>query len=66
MLYSTGVVDNVLNIPWIISGCVAFGNFKCSSGKCIPRSHICDGDEDCDDGIDEKQNCTGQCSEWTY
>lgn len=34
------------------------------SRRCIPRSWVCDGDMDCADGYDERQNCTrGSCSE---
>lgn len=27
--------------------------FKCHSGKCIPKRYECDGDIDCNDGSDE-------------
>lgn len=34
------------------------------SRRCIPQSWVCDGDMDCADGYDERQNCTrGSCSE---
>lgn len=30
--------------------------FKCQSGRCVSKSFVCDGDNDCDDLSDEK-NC---------
>ncbi|XP_071043203.1 uncharacterized protein CG3556-like isoform X2 [Parasteatoda tepidariorum] len=33
--------------------CVKKGSFKCSSHSCIPKSKVCDGIEDCKNGIDE-------------
>lgn len=34
--------------------CIKDSQFKCNSGKCIPLSWRCDGDEDCPDADDEK------------
>jgi hypothetical protein len=31
--------------------------YKCSSGKCIPKSWLCDKEQDCPSGEDEV-NCT--------
>lgn len=28
--------------------------FRCTSGKCISRSLVCNGDQDCEDGLDER------------
>ncbi|XP_075993066.1 complement component C7-like [Genypterus blacodes] len=28
--------------------------FTCTSGQCISRSLVCDGDQDCEDGLDER------------
>ncbi|KAA0720003.1 Complement component C7 [Triplophysa tibetana] len=44
------------------AGC---GNrFRCTSGQCISESLVCNGDHDCEDGLDE-QRCSGStvCNE---
>lgn len=35
-------------------GCL--DRFRCSSGQCISHSLVCNGDQDCEDGLDER-NC---------
>ncbi|CAG0879500.1 unnamed protein product [Darwinula stevensoni] len=32
--------------------------FTCSNQRCVPKSFVCDGDNDCLDNSDEMQNCT--------
>lgn len=33
------------------------GSMTCGNGMCVENSHICDGLEDCDDGLDEVKHC---------
>lgn len=40
----------------LLDGCG--GRFRCSSGQCISRSLLCNGDQDCEDGLDER-SCEG-------
>ncbi|XP_061655557.1 complement component 7b [Phyllopteryx taeniolatus] len=30
------------------------GRFRCTSGQCISQSLVCNGDQDCEDGLDER------------
>ena len=48
------VFDYVMNI--LASDSCPNGTFQCSDGKCISKSWLCDGENDCSDGQDE-QNC---------
>ncbi|TDH01819.1 hypothetical protein EPR50_G00166590 [Perca flavescens] len=38
--------------------------FRCSSGQCISRSLVCNGDHDCEDGLDER-SCDQDSSQYS-
>ncbi|CAJ1070865.1 complement component 7b [Xyrichtys novacula] len=38
--------------------------FHCTSGRCISRSLVCNGDHDCEDGLDER-NCEADSSHYS-
>ncbi|KAM4528425.1 complement component C7 [Odontesthes bonariensis] len=44
------------------SGCG--GRFRCTSGQCISQSLVCNGDQDCEDGLDER-NCNIDDSQYS-
>ncbi|XP_029301260.1 complement component C7-like [Cottoperca gobio] len=38
--------------------------FRCTSGQCISQSLVCNGDQDCEDGLDER-SCDGDSSQYS-
>ncbi|XP_042250342.1 complement component 7b [Thunnus maccoyii] len=38
--------------------------FRCTSGQCISRSLVCNGDQDCEDGLDER-SCDKDSSQYS-
>lgn len=43
-----------------VQACPNSWDFTCRNQRCIPKSWICDGDDDCLDNSDEEQNCTSK------
>lgn len=44
----------------VVPACPNSWDFTCNNQRCIPKSWVCDGDNDCLDNSDEEQNCTSK------
>nr|XP_023699926.1 low-density lipoprotein receptor-related protein 8-like [Paramormyrops kingsleyae] len=55
-------IRNCLFVQGAVVGSCKSSQFLCSSGQCVPRIWVCDGDEDCKDGSDEANCWEKPCS----
>lgn len=54
------VEPKIFLIIYLDSSC-SWNQFACSAEKCISRHWICDGEDDCGDGLDESDGVCGKC-----
>ena len=48
----------VMSVVFLFTATCPPNKFTCTNNNCVPRSHLCDGDDDCEDNSDET---TDQC-----
>lgn len=58
-------VANSIAEPPVIA-CPNKWDFTCDNMRCIHKSWVCDGQNDCLDNSDEKENCTSECFVFVY
>lgn len=46
-------------IPLLIDSSCLWNQFACSKNKCIAKQWLCDGEDDCGDGVDESVGLCG-------
>ena len=49
-------IEEAMPMPDDYPGSCNYDEFKCNNGNCVPKSYMCDGDNDCGDRSDER-NC---------
>uniref|UniRef100_A0A3P9HC21 Uncharacterized protein n=1 Tax=Oryzias latipes TaxID=8090 RepID=A0A3P9HC21_ORYLA len=52
-----------LSLPSTDSSCL-WNQFACSKNKCIAKQWLCDGENDCEDGLDESVQICGKAAVW--
>uniref|UniRef100_A0A672QCK9 Uncharacterized protein n=1 Tax=Sinocyclocheilus grahami TaxID=75366 RepID=A0A672QCK9_SINGR len=60
-LFMLSIIKHVFSLTAAVSHrqkC-AEGHFACPSGNCISSQWLCDGEEDCGDGVDESVDLCG-------
>lgn len=45
--------------PLLIDSSCLWNQFACSKNKCIAKQWLCDGEDDCGDGVDESVDLCG-------
>lgn len=56
------LIYGLISFPLLFadSSCL-WNQFACSKNKCIAKQWLCDGENDCEDGLDESAQICGQC-----
>lgn len=49
-------VNATLSCCWIIIKLLCC-DFRCNTGRCLPKTWVCDGTQECNDGSDEPESC---------
>lgn len=53
-------IDNIYRIHFLLDSSCSWNQFACSAHKCISKQWICDGEDDCGNGLDESKAICGE------
>lgn len=58
--------EKLVNNACVATGNCSAGRYRCGNGDCIPSTWICDQDNDCPDGLDEKDCAYASCQNGSF